>query len=187
MVRNNDNVDDVGEVALLKAMEDFIHHGIDLVDRFVDFRAVGAVGVSIAVDVGDIHGDKLGSRILGLDVLVFPSWQVEEFKESIHLLPKGFLAVVFIQKTWLSVHDMGLASGPHVNSRSHALLLRGDPERLAHPPLGVEAAGRVGVEEVSVEGGVEEGVADDAVTLRVEASCKGIVILRSRNDGGLAN
>ena len=56
MVREDDNVDDRGQVARGEAREERGQHRVDAGNGAADFGAVGAVFVTVRVDVGDVHG-----------------------------------------------------------------------------------------------------------------------------------
>lgn len=124
------------------------------------------------VDVGDVGGDEVGALGEG---------EVEPGEDAVGFAGEE-LGGVEVVDVGCAPAVCGLGAGPHVDGGLEALLFGGGPDGLAAPPLPAEGARGVGVVELFAEGGVVEGVADDAVGLGVQAGDEGPVV--GEGDGG---
>ena len=74
----------------MEALEDVTHQGISPCDGFPDFRAVWAVCVTIAIYIGNIRSDELGSRSSRTCANVFRTGQIKEPHDAIDLSGENF-------------------------------------------------------------------------------------------------
>ncbi len=67
-------------------------------------------------------------------------------------------------------------------SCANPLKLCGDPKRFTSPPFRFEASVWVCIIELSLQGGIPEGIADNTVAFGVQACSKSVVILETALD-----
>ena len=140
VVAHDDDVYNVGQVACLQTRQDTSHHGIGACNRFADLGAVGAVAVTVAVDVGDVRCDELGPGRICFGAHVSGARGVEERHDAVDLASKHFGAVVLVNVSNLLMQDLGFRTGPHVHRRPYTLFLGRHPEGFAAPPVRLQAA-----------------------------------------------
>ena len=63
MIRDNDYIDDIGEVPSFDTVEEVVQHCIHVANSLTNFGAVGTIEMTVLVDVWHVGSNKLRSSI----------------------------------------------------------------------------------------------------------------------------
>jgi hypothetical protein len=158
MIRRDDDIDVVEDIALPEALNEEADVGIDGSKRISYFRGIGTVPVSGAIGFAEVQRDETGPL-------------VRRQVEPVENLADAFLAwnpaVVLTPVPWADVLDGSFRAGPEIGGRDLPLFLCGDPQRLALPPPRIYNRVLIRKAESAVDIGIIDIVRNDTVILGV--------------------